>query len=140
MPWENDYLELPSVLSVRVWGEVTLSTWREQLKESIEQARAHCCSGYLVDYRESDIKMSFVELFNRPRIYEELGMPHRARIALVFKDDYPETDFIELVTENRGYRVKTFRSPELAVSWLTNKPHESLLESRCWRGTGGFHR
>ena len=96
---------------------------------------AHICrSGYLIDYRESDIKLSFVELYNRPRIYEELGMPHRARIALVFKDDYPETDFIELVTENRGYRVKTFRSPELAVSWLTNKPHESLPRVKVLEG------
>jgi len=120
MPWEANYGEVSDVLSVRFWGEVTLSTWRRQLEESIEQARAHSCTHYLIDYRDSEMKMSFVELFSRPKIYGELGMPHQARIALIFRDDYPERKFTELVTQNRGYYVKTFNSSEDAISWLSS--------------------
>ncbi len=122
MPCEYSYSEPSGVLSVRVWGEVTASTWREQVKKSIEQAQAHSCIRFLIDYRESDMKMSLVELFKRPAVYAELGMPREARIALIFKDGHPDVNFIEAVAQNRFYNVKVFNSPETALSWLTSKP------------------
>ena len=122
MPWETGYLKVPGVLSVRVWGEVTPSTWRHLLEESIKQARVRSCIRFLIDYRESDIKMSLVELFNRPAAYAELGMTRQARIALIFEDGYSDIDFIETVTQNRCYNVKVFNSPETALSWLMSKP------------------
>jgi len=119
MPWEITHLKDPSILSVRVWDDVTVSTWRRQVKESIERAQALSCAHYLVDYRDANMKMSFVDLFNRPQFYAEEGLPHNARIALIFGEGYGEANFIELVTGNRGYQVKVFSSPEPAIAWLT---------------------
>jgi len=118
MPWEITHLKDPDVLSIRVWGEVTISTWQRQVKESIERAQALSCSLYLVDYRDANMKMSFLDLFNRPQFYAEAGLPHVARIALIFREGYREANFIELVTENRGYLVRVFTSPEAAIAWL----------------------
>ena len=119
MPWEITHLKDPNVLSIRVWGEVTLSSWRLQLKESIENARGLSCTRYLVDYRDSNMQMSFVDVFYRPQFYAEGGLPHSSRIALIFREGYPGADFVELVTQNRGYQVKAFNAPEPAISWLT---------------------
>ncbi|HUI70091.1 MAG TPA: hypothetical protein VL354_06190 [Spirochaetia bacterium] len=119
MPWEITHLRTINVLLIRVSGRVTLSSWRRQLKESIELARAHSCARYLVDYRDSTMQMSFVDLFDQPKFYAEAGLPYSARVALVFREAYPEADFVELVTQNRGYQVKVFASPEPAISWLT---------------------
>ena len=120
MPWEITHLKDSNVLSIRVWGEVTVSTWQRQVKESIERAQELSCALYLVDYRDANMKMSFLDLFNRPQFYAEVGLSHAARIALIFGEDYPEAGFIELVTGNRGYQVEVFSSQEAAIAWLTS--------------------
>jgi len=119
MPWEITHLKELGVLSVRVSGDVTVSSWCRLLKESMERAQALSCCRSLVDYRDSNMKMSFVDLYNRAGLYTEAKLPHNARIALIFRDGYADAEFAEVVTQNRGYQVKAFSSLEPAIVWLT---------------------
>ena len=50
MPWKIDYLPEGQILSIRVTGVVSLSSWEDQLRASVEEAARHSCLRYLVDY------------------------------------------------------------------------------------------
>lgn len=119
MPWDIQYHPGHDVLFVRVTGVVDLSSWEIQLRESVEEASRHSCTRYLADYRDSDLRMTMSDLYERPAAYARVGMPHNARIALVFPPLVGDRDFVELVTRNRGYFVRVFSSPEPALEWLT---------------------
>lgn len=119
MPWEFEYLPESHVLSVRVTGIVDMESWEQQLRTSVEEAAKYSCLRYLVDYRQSSVRMTMADLYERPKYYTRVGMPHHARIALVIPPPAREKDFVESVTSNRGFLVRVFDSPEPALEWLT---------------------
>jgi hypothetical protein len=119
MPWELEYMPGPRVLFVRVTGTVDIASWEAQLRMSVQEAEKHSCLRYLVDYRDSTLHLNIADLYDRPKFYAQVGMPHHARIALLFSQPEAEKDFVESVTSNRGYLVKVFEAPEPALAWLT---------------------
>jgi len=117
--WKFTYLNDAKITLVQVLGEITAPTWRRLLADSIEQAHKQPCDRYLVDYRRANVKMSVIDLYNRPKYYAQTKMSHDVRVALVFSEGYQEADFIEAVTQNRDYQVKVFTASEPAIVWLT---------------------
>jgi hypothetical protein len=119
LPWEFEYLQESRVLSVRVTGTVDMASWENQLRTSVEEASKHSCLRYLVDYRKSSMALSVADLYERPKYYSKVGMPHHARIALLIVEPGREKDFVESVTSNRGFLVRVFDEREPALQWLT---------------------
>ena len=119
MPWEFEYLQESQVLSVRVTGTVDIASWENQLRTSVEEAAKHSCLRYLVDYRKSNMALTVADLYDRPKYYSKVGVPHHARIALLITHPGREKDFVESVTSNRGFLVRVFDAPEPALTWLT---------------------
>jgi len=59
-----------------------------------------------MDHREAKLNLSVSELFNRPLIATELGVPHSSRIAIIYSTREPEYRFVETVGRNRGFDVE----------------------------------
>ena len=119
MPWEFEYLRESQVLLVRVTGTVDVASWENQLRTSVEEAAKHSCLRYLVDYRKSNMVLTVADLYDRPKYYSKVGMPHQARIALLIAEPDGDKDFVESVTANRGFLVRVFDATEPALTWLT---------------------
>ncbi len=118
MPYQHAYDQKNHLILVTVTGEVTRKSWEDLLKESLRQAAEHSCYHFLVDYRNADVRLGFVDLYDRPRFYEEVGMPKTARIALILSPHVEDRDFMETVSANRGFAVKVFIEMEPAADWL----------------------
>ena len=119
MAWEHMYSAESHILIVTVTGLVDRHLWEAQLRASISEAVSHSCFRFLVDYRQADMQLGLIDLYERPSYYEEAGMPRSARIAILFAPGTKDTEFVETVTSNRGYAVKTFADRHEAVAWLT---------------------
>jgi hypothetical protein len=118
MPWKNVYAPDNHIIHVHVSGLVDRPQWEKLLQSSLKEAALHSCYCFLVDYREAELRLGLLDLYDRPSYYEKVGMPHNARIALLFAPSAKDTDFIETVTSNRGYSVRVFREIEPAAVWL----------------------
>jgi hypothetical protein len=118
MAWEHEYSPESHILFVTVTGFVDRALWERQLKVSIQEAKAHSCFRFLVDYRQAEMKLGLIDLYERPAYYGEAGMPRTARIAIMFAPTEKDTEFVETVTANRGYSVKTFEDGDQAIAWL----------------------
>jgi len=119
MAWEHTYSEESRILFVTVTGMVDRPLWEIQLRVSIKEAVSHSCFRFLVDYRQADLRLGLIDLYERPSTYEVAGMPRSARIAILFAPGTKDTEFIETVTSNRGYAVKVFADRDEAAAWLT---------------------
>ena len=119
MAWEHRYLPESRILVVTVTGLVTRPLWERQLRASLEEAVHNACYRFFVDYRQADVKLGLIDLYERPATYEVVGMPRSARIALMFRPGAKDTEFIQTVTANRGYSVRIFENQEEAIAWLT---------------------
>jgi hypothetical protein len=117
--WEHRYSPESRVLFVTVTGLVTRPLWERQLRESIEEAVRNDCFRFFVDYRQAEVRLGVIDLYERPAYYEVAGMPRSARIAILFAPGAKDTEFIQTVSANRGYSVRVFGSEDEAIAWLT---------------------
>lgn len=129
MAWRHSFCAETQILFVTVTGLVDRSIWECQLRASLQEANSHFCYRFLVDYRQAELRLHLVDLFDRPTSYQKAGMPHAARIAILYPPTEKDSEFIETVMENRGYAVKIFESEEKAIGWLSRR------ESRHRTGT-----
>jgi hypothetical protein len=118
VPFRHDFLEDVRIILVTVTGTVTRASWEKQLRASLKEAAKHSCYRFLVDFSKAVMRVGFVDLYDRPRLYEESGMPKTARIAIVLPPEAEDRDFIETVTGNRGFTVKVFSELEPGRKWL----------------------
>lgn len=121
MAWEHKFLTDIQVISVDVTGRVDRELWEQQVRESVKEAAARSCFRFLVDYRLAEMRLHLIDLYERPAVYGEAGMPRWARIALMLPSAGKDPEFIETVTANHGYSVKVFTDTEEAITWL-NRP------------------
>jgi hypothetical protein len=121
MAWEHKFLADLEILSVDVTGRVDRDLWEQQVSDSVREAVTASCFKFLVDYRRAEMKLHLIDLYERPAVYMESGMPRWARIALMLPSAGRDPEFIETVTANHGYSVRVFTDTEEAIGWL-NRP------------------
>ena len=121
MAWEHQYSAELQILIVNVTGLVDRLLWERQLRSSIQEADTYSCYRFLVDYRKAELRLDLVDLYDRPALYEETGMPRTARIAIMLGPNRKDSQFIETVTANRGYSVRIFEDRDEAIAWLRSQ-------------------
>jgi len=92
--------------------------------EANEIARSHDCYRFLVDACKMDQSLAVHEIYDFPRFYASLGIPHRARIAVVPPPSTTRPDnfhFYETVCRNAGFMVESFAGVQAAREWLSNR-------------------
>ena len=101
-------------------------TWKEVediLWESARIAKEKNCFMFLSDFREATLELSFLELYEFPKILSEIfassGISaHKIKRAFVVAKDLKDYSFFETVNVNRGYRHKMFEDIDEAKKWL----------------------
>jgi hypothetical protein len=74
----------------------------------------------LIDHRNiSNISGSIVDVYNRPKAFEEIGVFQNIKVAEVVKPEHRKFfDFLETVCVNRGYDFSIFEDEKDALEWL----------------------
>jgi len=74
----------------------------------------------LIDHRNiSNVSGSIVDVYNRPKAFEEIGVFHNIKVAEVVKPEHRKFfDFLETVCVNRGYDFSIFEDEKSALEWL----------------------
>ncbi len=73
----------------------------------------------LVDIREAEVVLSTVDLFELGMALADHPSLRQSKIGILAPlDRLDKARFLELVTENRGVRIKAFTDFEQAITWL----------------------
>jgi len=117
---EISYMD-EGIVRVRLAGPQTLADYRKQTKKVLRLVRSRNVNLILVDDQRAQNMASTLELFAMPAMYEELGAPRSAKVAIVMPQDSPsaaDIRFLETVCVNRGFNVKIFGTEPAAIEWL----------------------
>jgi len=121
MPTEIQYLEDKKIVSIKQSGKISAAEMRKTAMEAQKLAIENGTNLVLSDNTEMVTDARTTDLFNLPRLYEELGVSKSSKIAIVMnivsgRKDYYQ--FYETVCRNVGYDVKLFNDTEAAEKWL----------------------
>ncbi len=120
------YHEKLHAVEVAFQGELA---WNEVQKVASEAAQAlsdHDCHLLFADFREAELRLSTLELYNLPNAISDIVAASGLRIhaikraALIGPTDVRDFEFFEDVTANRGQNMKLFRDIDEARRWLSD--------------------
>lgn len=97
---------------------MTRESANRYVQEVFEMAARLRCDRQLIDHRETSFALSVAEYYERPEINRELGLSLKWKIAMVFRELSPDTQFMENVFRNRGYNFRQFDKIEEAREWV----------------------
>jgi hypothetical protein len=114
------------ILELKVQGNLLLPEVRQIISESVQLVKKHNCFLALSDYREATLKLSTLEIYEIPKIIEEIftasGLPaYKVKRALVVAKDLEDFKFFENITVNRMQNAKLFQEFDEAKKWLLEK-------------------
>ncbi|MFI5250807.1 MAG: hypothetical protein ACHQQQ_00120 [Bacteroidota bacterium] len=118
MSWTFSYSVDSTVVIVETHGEYSALGGEQMVRELQEQLDKFGCTRALVDHRDADITFKFMDIFDRPNLYNSIGLTRNTKVALVFRELKSDYTFFETVCVNRGYKWKVFISYDLAMKWL----------------------
>ena len=117
-------IELPKdsdILHAKAWDWLTTADLMQLTSDIVNASLKHDLIKVLVDCTNMDARVTTVDIYELPRLYEKLGMKRAARIAVLFPD-HPKKkvhyQFYETAAFNAGYKVKLFTDPSDAYRWL----------------------
>lgn len=120
MNWRFLHNTTDKILILKTDGVLDISSANKMRTEGIELIRQNnymCC---LLDHSQAKgVTLSTLEIYNLPKRYKELNVPHGFRMAVVVSDSMrTDLDFYETVCRNNGYLVSIFFDKESAMNWL----------------------
>jgi hypothetical protein len=126
MPHSIVYSSEAHMIESKIYGDLTLSEVKELISEYAVMIKEKGCRLFLSDYREAAIKLSTLEIYQVPKIFEDIfassGLSiYSIKRALVVAEDLKDYLFFETVTVNRLQRAKVFKDITEAKEWLLSK-------------------
>lgn len=117
------YNSVIQVVETKAQGHLTLTEAKEIISKIIQTAKESNCVLCLSDYREAEINMSTLEIYNIPKIISATSdsqglFANEFKRAIIVKKDLENFDFYETVTLNSGQRAKLFQDIDEARRWL----------------------
>jgi len=93
----------------------------EMVREVVAAMERYQCYRHIVDHRETEFRLTIADYYQRPGTNEKIGLSHKSKIGMVFKELNENTRFMETVFNNRGYNFRQFSSLEDAKNWMTEE-------------------
>jgi hypothetical protein len=121
MEWHIEVHDEGSLVMLKVSGAATMEIMTQMAAETIEVARCHGISKFLIDGREMGFAVSDIVLYDLPGMAEEHGLLRTAQLAVVYSADSTQTEtfqFLENIFVNRGFRLHSFADMDDALAWL----------------------
>ena len=118
MEWVAHFDPAKSLVTVSVTGALKAAPLKEMTRELRDLVAHHQSKLVLLDYTEAAFRLEPYEVFERPRVLEELGFPADVRVAVLFQALNEDTQFLENVYRNKGFPVRVFADRLTALNWL----------------------
>lgn len=123
MNWNCEYLKHDKVIFIKFTGKVTLKILEDSFKACLDMSSKSGVNRYLVDHTELQPSLSAVEVYEIPKIYDQLYLEKSSRIAVIASKNpnlRENTKFFETVSRNRGYMVRLFDDRQSSLKWLNS--------------------
>jgi hypothetical protein len=120
MEWVIHLDEPKQLVLVNVTGTIKAEPLREMTLELRDAVQQHQFKQVLLDYTEAVSSLQPYEIFERPKVLQELSFPTEVKIAVLYLALNEDTQFLENVYRNKGFPVRVFSDRNLALSWLQN--------------------
>lgn len=100
-------------------GEKSYATARQLWEEITRLCRQHDCYRVL-GIADSSRQMPVMDAMNHQKLFQELGITHKYRIAWVELNpsQFPALQDLETILINRGFSGKVFTDVDAARNWL----------------------
>jgi hypothetical protein len=105
---------------VNVTGTIKAEPLREMTLELRDAVQQHQFKQVLLDYTQAVSSLQPYEIFERPKVLQELNFPVEVKIAVLYRTLNEDTQFLENVYRNKGFPVRVFSDRNLALGWLRN--------------------
>ncbi|HVV74111.1 MAG TPA: hypothetical protein VHI52_21840 [Verrucomicrobiae bacterium] len=118
MTWVIQSDDAKRLVFVKAAGALESFPLRQLTQELRDAVVQHQSKGILLDYTQTISRLQPYEVFERPRVLQELGFPMHVRIAVVYAVLDENTQFLENVYRNKNYPVRVFADRSQALAWL----------------------
>ncbi|MEL6230976.1 MAG: hypothetical protein AAFR24_13780 [Cyanobacteria bacterium J06627_3] len=120
MPFSARYSPELNAVETVFNGIINEADIEAELYESHRISEKFGTSYYLVNFTDAELKLSITYIYNLPALCDRIGKNRPTRIALVNDNAQNQelVDFYKLVSQNRGWNIETFLTPNDAESWL----------------------
>jgi hypothetical protein len=116
--WTLHYLPEQRLLRITTSGTLT-GACTEKLVREIQQTGIDLkTTGLLMDNRKAELQFGTMDIYDCPKIYQQLANGRQTHLAIVFKEIRKDTLFYETVCTNMGYQVAIFTDYDQAAAWL----------------------
>ncbi|MFO1409714.1 MAG: hypothetical protein U1F06_04955 [Steroidobacteraceae bacterium] len=99
-------------------GPITAAVGDQLMRLSLEALREYAAHCVLQDLRRARLAESTLQLINRPRLADELGIPPETRVALLCKVLTTDHDMLVNLAHTRGHALRAFTDGAQAIAWL----------------------
>lgn|SRR5574341_31509 len=123
MAYSIHYEAEEGYLAVTVQGRLDVSAANELIAGIVRAAQENDCYKVLSDYREAELELSLVDLFDVPALIASQAAssgvdPHWFKRALIVAGDLGGFSFYETVSRNRSQNIRVFHDYDEAKTWL----------------------
>lgn len=119
MAFKVEYHDEGNFIFLKYDGKTTYKELQAATQHGNELAKTHNCFNILSDVSNTEPAIGTYDIYDFPRFYASLGVPHTARMAVVATTrNQADVHFYETVCRNGGFTVETFEDVESARKWL----------------------
>jgi hypothetical protein len=112
------YIPEEGIVRLHLQGEIDAQILSVATSKLVEEISRCNCNRLLMDHREAKLNISVSEMFNRPMVASNLGVPYSSKIAIIYSKREFDYRFVETVGSNRGFTVKVFTDIDEGIKWL----------------------
>jgi hypothetical protein len=106
------------VVIITVRGRITTAVGDEIMQRSLQAMRQHASHRLLHDLRRARIAESTLQIINRPRKADEMGIPANMRLALLCSVLTTDHEMLVNMAHARGQALRAFTDGAVARAWL----------------------
>lgn len=113
-----DFLKEHRITVVKISGHYNFAQGEALLSEASLKIKATDSRGSLWDFRDAEVTGRLVTLYERPELYQKIGLLRSVKKAVLLNELNEEWNFLETVCFNRGWNVRLFTDYLHSIDWL----------------------
>jgi len=124
LSWSIDFDAEKKILKSTSTGTITVKSISEFSKSTFSFANKNNIDLILLDHSKSKVDESFMDMYNRPKVAEKLGIKKGHAVAFIMDSEMDYlTNFFETIFINRGFNYKSFKTSWEAEDWLLKQDY-----------------
>jgi hypothetical protein len=126
MPTKIKFIACREFLEVTPKGIININTSRQLLRDIAEAENQPVDYDLLIDFRETQWKMSTTDIFQLASELVKYGSNFRRKIAILVLPgiNFDPASFLETGSHNHGFKINAFNNFEESMRWLLSSEEE----------------